>query len=96
MVVQWGPNIGVIRYSFQVEEENDMLASSKRAMEQQITAPAGASVLSPMLPSINAETGEPLLKPYQIYQLYAEGDHGLTYMGFGRLLDHLEIQLNSE
>ena len=61
------------------------------ALPQQIVTAA------PGLGSINAETGEPLaLKPYQIYKLYADGDEGLKYEGFCRLLDHLEIQLNSE
>ena len=61
------------------------------ALPQQIVSAA------PGLGSINAETGEPVaLKPYQIYKLYADGDEGLKYEGFCRLLDHLEIQLNSE
>ena len=78
----------------QVDEENEMSAL-KVSSGPQVSAPS-ASVLSPLLPCVNAETGEPLLKPYQIYLLYAEGDNGLTYTVFCRLLDHLEIQLNSE
>ena len=35
------------------------------------------------------------LKPYQIFQLYAEGDE-LKFNGFVRLLSHLEIPLNSK
>lgn len=84
----------------QVDEEHGDEDNNQHISNGGTTMPTVAKIGNTLpfrlVPVINAETGEPQLKPYQIFQLYAESESGLTYIGFCRLLDHLEIQLNSK